>query len=96
MSAEGEGMSNRPKLYYHDHLGVIRGGEPADGLMDISPDTVTKMQEEIAALKAELARAREALIKQWEIVYTRSYSQDPIGRAEARYKREIAHQGEEG
>ena len=45
--------------------------------------------------RQEIARAREALIKQWELVFTRSYSQNPIGRAEARYAREIAHTGEE-
>lgn len=48
--------------------------------------------------RQEIARAREALIKQWELVFTRSYSQNPIGRAEDRYAREIAqaHKGEEG
>ena len=42
--------------------------------------------------RQEIARAREALIKQWELVFTRSYSQNPIGRAEDRYAREIAQQ----
>ena len=55
-----------------------------------------ELQSELAAARAELARAKPALIKAWEIFFTRSFSQDPIGRAEARYAREIAHKGEEG
>ena len=55
-----------------------------------------ELQSDLAAARAELARAKPALIKAWEIFFTRSFSQDPIGRAEARYAREIAHNGEEG
>lgn len=57
---------------------------------------ITNLQSDLAAARAELARAKPALIKAWEIFFTRSFSQDPIGRAEARYAREIAHNGEEG
>jgi len=59
---------------------------------------IAALQSELAAARAELARAKPALIKAWEIFFTRSFSQDPIGRAEARYAREIsqAHRGEEG
>ena len=57
---------------------------------------ITTLQSELDAAREEIARAREALIKAWEIFFTRSFSQDPIGRAEARYAREIAHKGEEG
>mgnify|MGYP006315846765 CR=1 FL=1 len=56
---------------------------------------VATLQSDLAAASAELARAKPALIKAWEIFFTRSFSQDPIGRAEARYAREIAHKGEE-
>ena len=57
-----------------------------------------KVLADLAAARAEIARAKPALIKAWEIFFTRSFSQDPIGRAEARYVREIshAHNGEEG
>ena len=56
------------------------------------------LQSELAAAREEIARAKPALIKAWEIFFTRSFSQDPIGRAEARYAREIsqAHRGKEG
>ena len=53
---------------------------------------ITTLQSELAAAREEIERAREALIKQWELVFTRSYSQNPIGRAEARYAREIAQE----
>ena len=56
---------------------------------------IAALQSELAAAREELARAKPALIKAWEIFFTRSFSQDPIGRAEARYAREIAHKGEE-
>jgi len=59
---------------------------------------IATLQSDLAAARAELARAKPALIKAWEIFFTRSFSQDPIGRAEARYAREIsqAHKGGEG
>jgi len=59
---------------------------------------IATLQSDLAAARAELERAKPALIKAWEIFFTRSFSQDPIGRAEARYAREIsqAHKGEEG
>jgi len=62
------------------------------------PEIAATLQANLAAARAELARAKPALIKAWEIFFTRSFSQDPIGRAEARYAREIsqAHRGEEG
>ena len=53
---------------------------------------IAALQSELAAARAELARAKPALIKAWEIFFTRSFSQDPIGRAEARYAREIAQE----
>ena len=56
---------------------------------------IAALQSELAAAREELERAKPALIKAWEIFFTRSFSQDPIGRAEARYAREIAHKGEE-
>ena len=56
---------------------------------------IAALQSELAAAREELERAKPALIKAWEIFFTRSFSQDPIGRAEARYAREIAHTGEE-
>jgi len=69
-----------------------------DSLREMAKEAndLAALQSELDAAKEELARAREALIKQWELVFTRSYSQNPIGRAEARYAREIAHKGEEG
>jgi len=60
------------------------------------PNQIATLQSDLAAAREELARAKPALIKAWEIFFTRSFSQDPIGRAEARYAREIAHKGEEG
>jgi len=57
---------------------------------------IATLQSDLAAARAELERAKPALIKAWEIFFTRSFSQDPIGRAEARYAREIAHKSEEG
>ena len=59
-------------------------------------EEIAILQSDLAAARAELERAKPALIKAWEIFFTRSFSQDPIGRAEARYAREIAHKGEEG
>ena len=57
-------------------------------------------EQEIAALKAELARAREALIDAWFESEPGSHYQGQIelilAKAEARYAREIAHKGEEG
>ena len=59
-------------------------------------------EQEIAALKAELARAREALIDAWFESEPGSRYQWQIAairaNAEARYAREIAHahKGEEG
>jgi membrane glycosyltransferase len=55
-------MSDRPKLYYHDHLGLIRGGEPADGFIDISPDTVVGLQNRIALLEAHVTTDNAAVI----------------------------------
>jgi len=63
-----------------------------------------KMQEQVAALQAELERAREALMREWiKNIPKRDQHGIPIAetreeRAEARYKREIAaaHKGEEG
>lgn len=55
-------------------------------------EQIAILQSDLAAARAELARAKPALIKAWEIFFTRSFSQDPIGRAEARYAREIAQE----
>jgi len=57
---------------------------------------IATLQSDLAAARAELERAKPALIKAWEIFFTRSFSQDPIGRAEARYAREISKDSTEG
>jgi len=55
---------------------------------------IATLQSDLAAARAELARAREALIKLWH----GDWYPDPseIEAAEARYAREIAHKSEEG
>lgn len=61
-------------------------------------DAVDKARiNEIAALKAELARAQWALVKECTGVGRVAYITKEDGeKAQARYKREIAQQGEEG
>jgi hypothetical protein len=56
-------MSDRPKLYYHDHLGIIRGGEPTPDILDISPDTVIALNARIALLESAIRAHRN---KMWE------------------------------
>ena len=80
----------------HDHKATLLAScEIALGERD---EKISTLQSDLAAAREEIARAKPALIKAWEIFFTRSFSQDPIGRAEARYAREIsqAHRGEEG
>lgn len=61
-------------------------------------DVIDGLEEEIAALEAKLARARPALIAVWarDIAVNSNTVVDSFREAEARYKREIAQQGEEG
>ncbi len=82
------------RKHYHE----VTQWKPLDytaGLISQIDNMAAGLSLDLAAAREELARAREALIKQWELVFTRSYSQNPIGRAEDRYAREIAHTGEE-
>ena len=94
------GMSTAAALTHAAHEAAERKAKMTTGFAQDDyirslEEQIATLQSDLAAARAELARAKPALIKAWEIFFTRSFSQDPIGRAEARYAREIAHKGEE-